>query len=150
MLSEETWKSEGSGVSLIENHTLALASEKEVHWSFIQRLSFTTQKWMKQLNSKNVIVFTCFKFCIIAPCRSLCKLIYIIFNSPYKLTMSIYLYHVQEHGSYKFVLENRTNVGLQRNISKMSAAYSMLWFNGPYQSSLQFKGSTGFSSADNI
>lgn len=108
------------------------ASKKKICWSFIQRLSLTTQKWMKQLNTKNINVFTCLKFWVIFPCRMLCKLIWFIFNSPYSLTLSFYLYHVQDHGSYKFVLENRKDVGLQRNISKMSAAYNMLWFNCPY------------------
>lgn len=150
MLRDKTRKSKVSGVSLMENHILAFAYEKKVHWSLIQRLSFTTQKWMKQLNSKNFIVFICLEFCIIFLCRILCKLFYIIFNSPYKLALSFFLYRAQKHESCKFVLENRTNVGLQRNISKMSAAYSMLSFNWPYQSSLQFKGSTGFSLADNI
>lgn len=47
------------------------------------------------VNSKNIIVFICLKFCVIFSCRILCKLLNIIFNSPYKLALSFYLYHAQ-------------------------------------------------------
>lgn len=92
MLSNKTWKSEGSAVSLIENHTLAFASEKKVHWSFIERLSFTIQKrtnsWILRILLSSPVLNSVQVF----PWRMLCKLIYIIFSILPTSSLSPFIY----------------------------------------------------------
>lgn len=149
MLREAAWRLEVSGVSLMVNHTLAFASEKNVHWSFIQRLSFTTQKWMKQLNSKNIIVFICLKFCIIFPCKILCKLFNIISNCPYERSLSFYYIMPKSMGVVSLFLRTGQMWDWREVFQKCQLHIACYDLTG-YQSSLQFKGSTGFSLADNI
>lgn len=67
------------------------ASKKKICWSFIQRLSLTTQKWMKQLNTKNINVFTCLKFWIIFPCRYFANL-FGLFSTPPTVSLSPFIY----------------------------------------------------------